>query len=104
MGAGRLSRMEAQADGTYKYPDFYTEAVDQDHGLIQSEASPVWVDKPQHTGENRNHFFYRDIQPGETLEYTVLYVVDEDMTGNMYLNFNSSDEHEYDFFVDISVK
>ncbi len=104
MGAGRLSRMEAQADGTYKYPDFYTEAVDQDHGLIQSEASPVWIDKPQHTGENRNHFFYRDIQPGETLEYTVLYVVDEDMTGNMYLNFNSSDEHEYDFFVDISVK
>lgn len=104
MGAGRLSRMEAQADGTYKYPDVYTEAVDMDHSLIQSEASPVWVDKPQHTGEDRNHFFYRDIQPGETLEYTVLYVVDEDMTDSMYLNFDISDEYESDFFVDISVK
>lgn len=104
MGAGKLSRMEAQTDGTYKYPDVYTEAVDMDHSLIQSEASPVWIDKPQHTGEDRNHFFYRDIQPGETLEYTVLYVVDEDMTDSMYLNFDTSDEYESDFFVDISVK
>lgn len=103
-GAGQLCRMLRQEDGTYAYTDTWTEPLDMEHGLIQTEKYPVYFDKAQHTGEDRNHFFYRDLQPGETLEFTLLYVVDEDITDSMYLNYNVSDEISEDFFVDVSVK
>ena len=102
--AGTLCRMSRQENGTYRYPDVYTEALDMDHGLIQNERNAVYFDKPQHTGEDRNHFFFRDMQPGETLEYTLLYVADEDMLDELYLNFNSTGEYENDLFVKMDVK
>lgn len=103
-GAGKLARLVKQADGTYAYPDASWEAVDTSHSLIQSAGYPVYFDKACNTGENRNHFFYRELAPGETLEYTLLYVVDEDMADELYLNYNVSEELEDDSFVDVSVK
>lgn len=103
-GAGQLCRMEQQGDGTYAYLDTWTEALDLEHGLFQIERYPVYFDQAQHTGEDRNAFFFRDLQPGETLEFTLLYLADEDMTDCMYLNYNASDEVSEDFFVDVSVK
>jgi len=102
-GAGLLGRMERQEDGTYVYPDTWTEALDQEHGLFQIERYPVYFDQARHTGEDRNAFFFRDLQPGETLEFTLLYLADEDMTDSMYLNYNVSGDVSEDFFVDVSV-
>lgn len=103
-GAGQLCRMEQQEDGVYMYPDTWTEALDLEHGLFQIERYPVYFDQAQHTGGDRDAFFYRDLQPGETLEFTLLYLVDEDMTDSMYLNYNVSGDVSEDFFVDVRVK
>lgn len=101
-GGGKLTSMSKRADGSYAYPDTYTEPLDLDHGLVQSERYPVYFSAPQNTGENRNHFFFRELKPGESMEYTLLYFVDEDGTGSMYLNYNTSDDPAEDFFVNIS--
>lgn len=103
-GAGQLCRMEQQGDGIYAYLDTWTEALDLEHGLFQIERYPIYFDQAQHTGEDRNAFFFRDLQPRETLEFTLLYLVDEDMTDSMYLNYNVSGDISEDLFVDVSVE
>lgn len=103
-GVGQLCQMERQTDGTYAYPGIWTEPVDWEHGLMYAENRPVYFDKAEHTGEDSSHFFYRELQPGETLEFTLLYVVDEEMTDRIFLNYNTSEEVEEDFFVDVSVE
>lgn len=47
----------------------------------------IYFDKSPYAGELNSHFFYRELGAGETLEYTLLFVVDEDRLDNLYLGF-----------------
>lgn len=53
-------------------------------------GSPVYFDASPYAGEVNGHFFYRNLAAGESLTYTLLYVVDEDRLDNLYLGFNGT--------------
>lgn len=88
---GRLIYLEKKADGNYTWdnPFSYRPEEDQDYGLV-CEDGPIYMDKPQFTeGDKRAHsFFFRDLAVGEEIEYTLLFVVDEDRKDSLALDFN----------------
>lgn len=50
------------------------------HNEMQMDHSALYLDKPEFTGADvRNHFFYRNMKDGETLEYELIFVVDKDL-------------------------
>ena len=87
-----LVNLEARGDGTYSWgTDEYEAVASEDYGL-QMERSCIYLDQPEFTqGDERLHsFFWRTLQKGEELEYTLIFVVDEDRTENLALSFNES--------------
>lgn len=89
---GMLSELQKREDGSYTWPedDGYQPKEDQGHEM--SSMFPIYFDKPQFTGggEDRiRNFFYRDLKVGEEIEYTLLFVVDEDRKDNMVLEMGN---------------
>ena len=65
---------------------------------------PQYFDKSQYREEpieTRNHFFFYELQPGEELSYTLVWLVDEDMTDNMFLQMNLSGIDGNEFYIDV---
>lgn len=53
---------------------------------LQMDDSAVYFDRAVNvSGEERGHFFYREMSAGEDLEYTLLFVVDKDRKGDFLL-------------------
>lgn len=90
-----LTTLTERNDGTYAYPDkAYYSANENYHlqwGGDGGASFPVYFDAPYYTeGVQRlKHFNFRPIEPGEELEYTLAYVVDEDQLEHLYLQFFS---------------
>lgn len=65
--------------------DFYM-AVPEENYYLQMDDSAVYFDKAVNTSTaTRNHFFYREMQGGEELEYTLLFVIDKDRENDFLL-------------------
>ncbi|MDO4344000.1 MAG: DUF4367 domain-containing protein [Eubacteriales bacterium] len=88
-GAGYLAHLEPMEEGNYKYPDTYTEPLNWQEDSMSIEGGPIYFDQSPYAGELNGHFFWRELAVGETLEYTLLYVVDEDQMDNLYLKYSS---------------
>ncbi len=99
-----ITWLELKEDGDYAYSDLYIEPLNfQDyHG--EYDGMPIYFDQSGFTEEPRKHFLFRELQPQETLEYTLIYLVDEDRLENMYLNMKggSVDITGYEEFVDLN--
>lgn len=92
-----LTTLEPREDGSYGYPLYDTDSANEDYhlqgGADNGSSFPVYFDKMSYTeGVQRlKHSLFRPMVPGEELEYTLIYIVDEDMLDNMYLWFYSGD-------------
>lgn len=73
-------------EGNYAYADTYTEPLNrQEYNMEGDIGSAIYFDQTCYAGELNGHFFFRDLAAGETLEYTLLYVVDADQLEDLYL-------------------
>ena len=58
--------------------DIYTSVPEENYSL-QMDDSAVWFDQAVNTnGDARSSFFFREMNPGKELEYTLLFVIDKD--------------------------
>lgn len=85
-----LLSLDKVENGNYQYSSTYTEALNTQEYTIMGGGTPIYFDKSPYAGEENNHFFFRELEPGETLEYTLLFAVDEDQTDDMYLRFGNA--------------
>ena len=71
------------------YTKEYRRANEDYH--LQTDGFPVYFDKMYNTeGTKRaKSFHFVPMQPGEELEYTLVYVVDEDRLDNAFFHFYS---------------
>lgn len=73
-------------EGVLTWAEDSYEAVPEEDYWLQMDNSAVYFDRAVNTeGENRSHFFYREMKAGEDLEYTLLFVVDSDRTEDFLL-------------------
>ena len=85
-----LVNLEPKENGTYSWgSDTYQACASEDYDL-QMERRCIYLDQPEFTkGDERDHsFFWRKLQEGQKLEYTLIFVVDEDQTEHLALNLN----------------
>ena len=55
------------------------------------DGLPDYFDKAQYiSSEDRHQYFFIDVAPGETIEYTLAYLVYEDCLNQMYLEYNTT--------------
>lgn len=87
----RLQRLGQKQEGGYGWVDDTYQPVPSEEYELQIDNRCVYFDQPQKTeGEERAHsYFYRNMEDGESLEYTLIFVVDKDVAeGNLVLDFN----------------
>lgn len=81
-----MTYMLSGEDGTYKLMQDSYLSANEGYGL-QTDGFPIYIDKRYYTegieALKRPHI--RPIAPGESLDYTLIYVVDEDMLDKMSL-------------------
>lgn len=88
-GEPRLTYLNPSEEGNYSYADTNTMPLNsQEYGMEGDIGSPIYFDASPYAGELNGHFFFRDLAAGESLTYTLLYVVDEDRLENLYLAFD----------------
>lgn len=81
-----LEYVEPQGDGVTWASDKYG-SVPEEHYSLQLDHSSVYLNMAIHTeGENRKDYFFRSMEPGEELSYTLLFVVDKDREGAFLLS------------------
>ena len=79
--------MEKTENGAYTWAEDYYDAVPSEEYTLQMDNSPVYINVASHTeGEDRKDFFFRDIEKGETISYTLLFVVDKDRKDDFLLS------------------
>lgn len=85
-----LVELKENSDGTFTVDETITEAVASDSYMLQTDHAPIYFDQPVSiSGDERDHrFFLRNLEPGEALNYKVLYVIDADRTENLGLFLN----------------
>lgn len=86
-GAPHIAYLQPNEEGNYRYADTWTEELNPQEDRIAADNMTIYFDKSPYAGELNSHFFYRELGAGETLEYTLLFVVDEDRLDNLYLGF-----------------
>lgn len=70
----------------------YEAAAGQDYEL-QMDQMPIYISQPENVdGEERNQFFYRDMEVGDEITYSLIFVVDKDREGSQVLEFPLADE------------
>lgn len=99
--APMMKYLTEEADGHYSYPK---ERFDTKNYGLQSEL-PVAFDKFEgaDSREDKKEFLMRNMGAGEELEYTLVYIVDEDRLSDMYLCFfTEHSESDYWKYVKLS--
>lgn len=90
-----LTTLKLDADGAYRTQTEFYHAVNEGYGLQyfsgDGSSFPVYFDQQYYTEGVRGlkHGLYRPIASGESLDYTLIYVVDEDQIDNACLWFSS---------------
>lgn len=81
-----LQYVEERQDGTYTWSGQRFAPVPEEGYELQMDESAVYLDKAVNTrGEERSHFFYRELGSGEELGYTLLFIVDADREDSFLL-------------------
>lgn len=81
-----LTYIEKNPDGSCTWAEDSYDAVPAEQYYLQMDNSAVYFDTATHTqGEDRKAFFYRHVAKGETLKYTLLFVVDQDRRDDFLL-------------------
>lgn len=85
-----LVRMAEREDGSYTWPTDYYEALPSQENNLQRDRSSIYFDQPEFTeGDSRKHFFFRTLDAGDELEYTLIFVVDRDLKDSLVLEFQA---------------
>lgn len=90
-----LTTLIPNTDGTYSPRTEYYYSVNEGYELQYSSnggsSFPIYFDKQYYTEgtQGLKHGLYRPIASGESLDYTLIYVIDEDQTDNACLCFSS---------------
>lgn len=98
--APNLVVMQQGENGALMYPEeeFWAanEGYDLQWGAERGGSFPVYFDKPYFTEgiQGMKAGLFVPLAPGEEMEYTLVYVVDEDQTANMYLQFYPQNQME----------
>lgn len=93
--APSLTTLTLNADGTYSPPTEFYYAANEGYELQyfsgDGSSFPVYFDPQYYTEgvQGLKHGLYRPIASGESLDYTLIYVVDEDQIDNACLWFSS---------------
>lgn len=83
----QLVDVEARSDGSFTWSTNSYGAVPEEQYELQMDQSAVYFDKAVYTDKGvRQHYFYRDLAKGEDLSYTLLFVVDKDRKGSLFLS------------------
>lgn len=86
----RLERLVEREDGNYTWATDFYEPLPNQENYLQIDNDAIYFDQPEFTeGEERYYFFYRTLDKGEELEYTLIFVVDEDLKDSLFLQFNA---------------
>ena len=95
-----LTAMQEGEAGKLVYPQetFWSanEGYDLQWGAERGGSFPIYFDKPYFTEgiKGVKSRLFCPLAPGEEMEYTLVYVVDEDQLSNMYLHFYPQNEME----------
>ena len=98
--APTLTAMHTGEEGKLVYPQetFWSanEGYDLQWGAERGGSFPIYFDKPYFTEgiKGVKSRLFCPLAPGEEMEYTLVYVVDEDQLSNMYLHFYPQNEME----------
>lgn len=90
-----LTTLIPNTDGTYRPQSESYMSANEGYGLQYTSGAgssfPVYFDRQYYTEgtQGLKHGLYRPIAPGESLDYTLIYVVDEDQIDNACLWFSS---------------
>ena len=63
------------------------EAVEEAYRAVSIEGLPFYQSIQTNVDDEKKHVFFTDLEAGETLEYTSVYVADEDGIDSAYLSF-----------------
>lgn len=81
-----LTYVEKNQDGAYTWAEDYYDAVPSEEYSLQMDNSAVYINAATHTeGEDRKDFFFRNMEKGDTISYTLLFVVDKDRKDDFLL-------------------
>ncbi len=86
-----ITWLDPGEDG-YAYSDLYIEPLNFQEYYGGFDGMPIYFDQSGFTEESRKHFLFCELQPQEVLEYTLIYLVDEDRLDNMYLNVQGNSD------------
>lgn len=84
-----LQRLVKREDGSYTWAQDWYDAVPDQEYYLQSDYRCIYLDQPEFTDDGvRNQFFWRNLEAGDEMEYTLIFAVDEDMKDSIVLDFN----------------
>ena len=96
-----LAYMKTNEDGSLSRADYELVNANENYGLQwragNGASFPIYFDKICYTEgtQGMKHAFFRPLEAGEALEYTLVYVADEDQLDSLYLDiypgYSSSD-------------
>lgn len=105
-GAPKLQNLKKGKDGHYAYAETYSEPLNmQEYGIVERDSAQYFDQSSYKITDGS--YFYRKMKPGETLEYTLGFLVDADKTDSLYMNFGgriSTDpelEKDYEKYVEV---
>lgn len=81
-----LAGVDQRADGscTWAWDEYMP--VPEEHNDLHLDDSAVYFDQAVHVnGGERSHYFFRDMEEGEEITYTLLFVVDKDRQEDILL-------------------
>ncbi len=105
-----LTTLEPREDGNYSYSSSYFYPANENYNLqwgsVNGSNFPVYFDKMYYT-EGIAHLktaLFRPLDAGEELEYTLIYIMDEDRLDQSYLQFFSEIGSAYEKVISPYVK
>lgn len=84
--APKLKQLRENGDGTLTVMQ-EQEAVGEAYRAVSIEGLPFYQSIQTNVDDEKKHVFFTDLEAGETLEYTSVYVADEDGIDSAYLSF-----------------
>lgn len=86
----QLKYLKQKENGDYAYSTTYTEPLNVDERLMSDLGWPIYFDRTHGSNEYGKGFYRYEMQPKETLDYTLIYLVDEDRLDEVIIDAGGS--------------